>query len=196
VTLGRGGAASIRVEEAGRRPVAGAVATFETADGTPVDDRSFVTGPDGRVLADGLPPGTLRMRVRARGLGRSRLVPVKVDEGAVTPVLVVLRDAGSLRLVVTGDGPDVTTRARVDVLRAGTGEPVETRRALARLRLAPPFGFVPRTGILEFRELEEGDYVVHVTAGPAYVEVDAAVRVRAGQLTSAAVHLPLVSQER
>lgn len=189
VVLGRGGSLQLRTRDEDDRGVTGARVWIEDESGTALQRHAFVTGAAGRLRIDGLPPGTVLVRVHARGMGRPALRRVTIEEGGATALEIPLRAAGTLRLVVTGEFGDPLGRARIDLVRPSTGEVLASRRPLSPVRLPEPWGHVPRTGVVDIPDLEEGSYVARITAGRSYETAEVPVDVRAGARSTVEVTL-------
>jgi hypothetical protein len=69
---------------------------------------------------------------------------------------------------------------------------VERRRSLGRIRLEPPWGTVPRTGIVAFDDLAGGAYLLRVDAGPAFEAVEVLITVPPGERAEVAIPLSFV----
>jgi hypothetical protein len=190
VTIGAGARLDLVVRDDRGRGVPAAEVWVETPSGEALHPRPYATSPTGRLRAEGLPEGEVRVRVHARGYGRPRPVAVTLRDGSSTDAQVDLEPAGALRLVVVA-GRDPVARARVDVLRLPGGEPVARRRSLVRGDSRGAWGLTPRTGELLLGDLEEGVYRVVVTAGQELLEARVDVRVRAGDVSEVAVPLLL-----
>jgi uncharacterized GH25 family protein len=185
VVLGLGGSVHLAVLDETGRGVAGASVWVEATDGRALHPRAYVTDPTGQLLLEGVPEGEQRLRVHARGYGRPPLVPVALREGDVLRRVVTLRTGGSIALRILAD-LDPVARARVRLVRLDVGEVVEARRPLSRLRWASHFGdgtggYVPRTGVVRFEDLEEGAYRIHVAGGPALEEAELDVDLARGE---------------
>lgn len=189
VVLGRGGDVHLRVIDENERGVTGALIWLEDAYGRPLHRTAYVTGAAGRIVIEGVPTGDVRLRVRARGLGRPALQRIAVQEGRSVDVVVRVGPPGSVRLVVTGEGSDPLGRTRVDLVRAGSGEIVASRRPLSPIRLAAPWGWVPRTGVVTIPDLEAGSYVARISAGRTYVPAEVGIDVETGAVTEVRVTL-------
>ena len=188
VWIGIGARLEVEVRDDRGRGVGAAEVWVEDARGVALHPHPYVTGPSGRLSVQGLPEVAGRVRVRARGFGRPAPVPVALAEGTPASVRVVVRPGGAVRLTVTAARSPLG-QARVQVLRAISGEPVESRRTLRRPDDPSGFGVTPRTGILEISDLEEGDYTIVVTGGRDLAEARVSVRVRPGQTSEVGVAL-------
>ncbi len=189
VVLGRGGEIDLAVIDEVGRGVSGARVWIEDDYGVPLHVNAYSTGPRGKLLIPGVPSQDVFVRVEARGYGRPTLRRVRVSEGGTFPLEIALGRAGALRLYVTGAGRDPVTRARIDILRAGTEEVVARRRPLARLTLNPRWGFLPKTGVLDVGELEPDTYEVVIDAGDTYNVERVLISIDAGATTEADVAL-------
>ncbi|MDJ0523141.1 MAG: carboxypeptidase-like regulatory domain-containing protein [Planctomycetota bacterium] len=189
VVLGRGGDIRLRVVDENDRGVTGALVWVEDTGGSALHRTAYVTGAAGRLVIEGVPAGEVRLRVRARGLGRPALRSARVEEGRQTDVEIQVGPAGALRLVVTGEGSDPVGRARIDLVRAGTGDVLASRRPLSPIRLAAPWGVVPRTGVVVIPDLEAGDYIARISAGRTYAPAEVPVRIETGETAEVGVVL-------
>lgn len=189
VVLGRGGDIALRVLDENERGVTGASVWIEDDNGIALHRHAYVTGAAGRLRIEGVTPGTVRLRIHARGLGRPALRSVTVREGGEHAVQVRLLPAGGIRLTVTGAGADPLPRTRVDVLRADTREVIARRLPLGPIRLPTPWGWVPRTGVMTIGDLEAGRYVARISAGRAYDVAEVPIEVKTGVVADVAVTL-------
>ncbi|MDJ0976827.1 MAG: carboxypeptidase-like regulatory domain-containing protein, partial [Planctomycetota bacterium] len=98
VVLGRGGVIDLAVVDEAQRPISGARVWIEDVDGAAFHARPYATGPGGRLLLEGVPPGEVRVRVQARGFGRAPTSGVLVGEGSSQGLRVMLRRPGTLQL--------------------------------------------------------------------------------------------------
>jgi hypothetical protein len=189
IVLGRGATVELTVVDDLRRVVRGARVVVTTPEGIPVHARAWSTGPGGRVRIAGVPAGGAWVSVSARGYGRPPAVRLDLADGEVAPVVVTLRPAGAVRVVLTRRDRAPLPRARIDLLRAGSGELVDSRRPVTRPEGWLDFPYTPRSGIALFEDLEEGSYELVVDAGTRYGVHRIPVRVRSRLLTEVPVLL-------
>ncbi len=189
VVLGRGGDINLRVVDENDRGVTGALVWLEDAQGAALNREAYVTGAAGRLRIEGVPPGDIRVRVRARGLGRPALTKVRVHEGRPVDVRVEVEPAGAIQLIVTGEGSDPLARTRIDIVRESSGDVIASRRPLSPIRLPAPWGYVPRTGVVTIPELSTGDYTAVISAGRSYAVAKIPIRVEKGETTIVRVTL-------
>ena len=182
IVLGRGGDLNLQVRDQEERGVTGARVWLEDDQGAELNRQPYITGAGGRLRIDGVPAGTIQVRVHARGLGRPGLQRVAIEEGRQTDLGIVLRPAGMLHLRVGADQGDPAFRTRIDILRSGTGELVASRRPLAPSRQSSRWGYVPGTGELVVEDLEPGSYVARISAGRSFEPVDVGVQVQSGEV--------------
>ncbi len=183
IVLGAGGVLVALVTDTDGRPVGGARVWIEDEVGRALNAVAYATPPTGRLEIRGVPTGPHRLRVEAAGFGRPPPALVRVVEGQTTTAQIRLPMAGALRLVVRGTGRDPLPRARVDVVRAVSGEPVERRARLEPVRLSAFGGRLPSTGALVVDDLAPGAYLVRVDAGPSYAPLEAEVVIEGGRTT-------------
>lgn len=181
IVLGSGGEIEVAVLSPSGAPVTSARVWVEDLDGIPYHPEAYITGPGGRVHIEGVPMGRVGVRVEAPGFARPEVYRVEIEGTRPAVLSVPLVRPGSLALLVRGTGRDPVARARIDLVRAETGELVERRLPLSRIRLHPRFGVVPRTGYLIIRDLEPDRYRIEIDAGPTYPEVRREFEVRAGE---------------
>ncbi len=192
IVLGRGGDLELTVEDERERGITGASVWLEDEDGVSLHRHAYRTGAGGRLRMDGVPSGTVRVRVHARGYGRPALRTLTIEEGRVQTLRIALGPPGSIHLQVSGDGEDPRPRARIDILRAGTREVLASRRPLSPIRLGAPWGYVPRTGVARFDDLAAGRYLVRISAGRQYAVAEVLVEVKTG--LAAEVHVKLLAR--
>lgn len=168
VVLGRGGDLNLQVRDRDNRGVAGARIWLEDTAGVALHRHPYATGVNGRLRIDGVPPGQVRVRVHARGLGRPPLQQVRIEEGRQTDLAIIVYPPGALHVRIAGETGDPALRTRIDLLRAGSEEVIASRRPLSPTRPDSPWGYVPRTGELVLRDLQPGDYVALISAGRTY----------------------------
>ena len=189
VVLGRGGDLNMQVRDENERGVTGARIWLEDERGVAIHRHAYVTGADGRLRIDGVPAGTVTVRVHARGLGRPALRRVVIEEGRQTNLAVIVYPAGALHLRVGAESGDPALRTRIDLLHAETGEVMASRRPLSPVRLASPWGYVPRTGELTLSDLEQGTYIAVISAGRTFEPARIPVVIESGKTTHVEVTL-------
>ncbi|MDF1699967.1 MAG: carboxypeptidase-like regulatory domain-containing protein, partial [Planctomycetota bacterium] len=180
VVLGRGGDVVLRLEDENERGVTGARVWIEDPEGVALHRTPYVTGAAGRLRIEGVTPGAVRLRVHARGLGRPALRALVVEEGGEHAVRMRLLPAGGIRLTVRGETDDPLARTRIDILRAGSEDVIARRLPLGPIRLAAPWGWVPRTGIATIGDLEAGTYIARISAGRRYAVAEVPIEVKTG----------------
>jgi hypothetical protein len=189
VTLGEGATVDVQVVDEARRGVRAAGVWVTATDGTPLHDRAWSTGPNGRLRIQGVPSGGARLKVHAVGFGRPEPLVLDLADGETREVIVVLRPAGALSVAIVGYDRSAVARARVSLLRARTGEVVDARRALVRLDRWSGAFHMPRTGLVVIPDLEDGLYDLDVDGGPGWLPARVPVRVRSRALTEVTVTL-------
>jgi hypothetical protein len=196
VVLGRGGDVNLLLRDENERGVTGALVWLEDAEGIALNRHAYVSGAAGQLRIEGVPVGTVFLRVHARGKGRPALRKVLVQEGRQTDVAIRLHPPGAIRLLITGSGVDPLGRTRVDLVRQGSRDLIASRRPLSPVRLPSPWGHVPRTGVVVLPDLEQGSYLAIITAGRSYERQEVLIEVKAGETRSVEVSLVLAEEER
>ena len=189
VELGAGGNLVITVVDRHDAPVVGAQVFVESDDGVALHRWPFAANQDGEAHARGMPPGVVRVRVRARGYASSEPMLVTVADGATTERRVVLGPPGALRVVVLGAALDPIPRVRIDVVHATSKELAAYRRPLRRLSAAEAGVVMPRAGAVTLDDLQPGAYEVRVDAGARYRSVARPVQVVVGGTATIEVQL-------